>query len=58
LVGAIDFLRVCRSTLAESKTTIDELYAWQFHGPMLRDIAGRAPTSHRSRDAGALQRTP
>ena len=54
-VGAIDFLRVCRSTLAESKTTIDELYAWEFNGPFLRDFCGRMPPDGRRRDAGALQ---
>ncbi|MFW6218443.1 MAG: LamG-like jellyroll fold domain-containing protein, partial [Verrucomicrobiota bacterium] len=33
-VGAIDFLRVCHSTLEESKTSIEELFAWQYtHGP-------------------------
>ncbi len=56
LVGAVDFVRVTRSTLAESRTTIDELFTWQFDGPFLRDIAGNAPASGRSRDAGALQR--
>ena len=54
-VGAIDFLRVCRSTLAESQTTIDELYAWEFNGPFLADFAGRLPATGQSRDAGALQ---
>jgi len=58
LVGAIDFLRVCRSTLAGSRTTIDELYAWQFHGPMLRDFTGRAPAVGLSRNAGALLGIP
>jgi hypothetical protein len=40
LAGAVDFLRVCRSTLAESKTSIEELYAWEFNGPALRDFCG------------------
>jgi hypothetical protein len=52
--GAIDFLRVCRSTLAESKTTIDELFTWEFNGPALRDFAGRLPAPGQPRDAGAL----
>jgi hypothetical protein len=52
--GAIDFLRVSRGTLADAKTTIDELYAWQFDGPFLRDFAGAAPKGPR-RDAGALE---
>jgi len=54
-VGAIDFLRVCRSTLAESKTSIDELYAWEFNGPFLRDFTGRRPPAGSRRDAGAIQ---
>ncbi len=52
LVGAIDFLRVCRSTLAESKTSIAELYAWEFDGPALRDFCGNKPAG--MRDAGAI----
>jgi len=52
-VGAIDFLRVCRSTLSESKTTIDELYAWEFNGPFLRDFTGHSPANGK-RDAGAI----
>ena len=39
--GAIDFLRIARGTLADSKTTIEELYAWEFHGPFLSDFTGR-----------------
>ena len=52
LAGAVDFLRVCRSTLAESKTTIEELYAWEFDGPALRDFLGNKPAG--KRDAGAI----
>jgi hypothetical protein len=52
--GAIDFLRVARTTLAESKTSIEELYDWEFDGPFLRDFAGKAPTG-KCRDAGALE---
>ena len=54
LNGAVDFLRVCRSTLAESKTTIDELYTWEFHGPQLGDFGSTKPISGK-RDAGAVQ---
>lgn len=53
LAGSIDFLRVCRSTLAESKTCIGELYAWEFNGPALRDFCGNP--SNGKRDAGALE---
>jgi len=53
--GAMDFLRVCRSTLAESKTSIEELYAWEFDGPFLRDFTGKTPADGK-RDAGAIGR--
>jgi len=52
--GAIGFLRVARSSLAESKTSIEELYDWEFAGPFLRDFAGKEPGKH-GRDAGAFQ---
>jgi hypothetical protein len=45
LNGAIDFLRIARGTLADSKTTIDELFDWEFHGPFLSDFTGRARPS-------------
>ncbi|MBM4017031.1 MAG: LamG domain-containing protein [Planctomycetes bacterium] len=54
LAGAIDFLRIARGTLADAKTTIEELYEWEFNGPFLRDFAGRPPAGPR-RDAGALE---
>ncbi len=38
--GKVDFLRVCRGTLADAETTIEELYAWQFDGPFLKDFMG------------------
>ncbi len=38
--GAIDFLRIARGTLADSGTTIEELYAWEFNGPFLDDFTG------------------
>jgi hypothetical protein len=41
LDGAIDFLRIARGTLADAKTTIEELYAWEFSGPFLDDFTGR-----------------
>lgn len=56
LKGAVDFVRVCRSTLAESLTSIDELYAWEFNGPFLRDFCGNAPAG--KRDAGAMELVP
>jgi hypothetical protein len=53
--GTIEFLRICLGTLADARTDIDELYAWQFYGPCLRDFTGREP--HGRRDAGALEKT-
>jgi len=41
LDGAIDFMRLARGTLADAKTTIDELYDWEFNGPFLEDFTGR-----------------
>jgi hypothetical protein len=41
LNGAIDFLRLARGSLADSKTTVEELYAWEFNGPFLDDFTGR-----------------
>ncbi len=52
--GAMDFLRVCRGTLRDAETTIEELYAWQFDGPQFRDFVGRAPADGK-RDAGAIE---
>ncbi len=56
LDGAIDFLRIAHGTLADADTTIEELYAWEFDGPFLRDFAGRRPTGKR-RDAGAIEKS-
>ncbi len=41
LDGTVDFLRIARGTLADSRTTVEELYAWEFHGPFLYDFTGR-----------------
>ncbi|NLF39646.1 hypothetical protein GX586_09390 [bacterium] len=51
----LDFLRIALGTLADAKTTIDELYAWQFDGPQFRDFCGNAPVAQR--DAGAIELT-
>ena len=51
-IGSLDFLRIALSSLAESKTSIEELYAWEFDGPFLRDFSGRKPVGKRA--AGAL----
>ncbi|MFW5829350.1 MAG: LamG domain-containing protein [Planctomycetota bacterium] len=53
LSGAIDYMRVCRGTLADAETSIEELYAWQSDGPFRYDSAGKAPIGRR--DAGALE---
>lgn len=53
LKGALDFLRIARGTLADSHTTIEELYAWEFSGPFLDDFLGaRRPAD--GGEAGAI----
>lgn len=52
--GIMDFMRISKGTLAEAKTTIEELYKWQFDGPFLYDFAGNSPVGQR--DAGALEK--
>ncbi|MDD4191436.1 MAG: laminin G domain-containing protein, partial [Mangrovibacterium sp.] len=52
--GTLDFLRIGLGTLADSRTDIDELVAWQFRGPFLKDFAGNEPAG--KRDAGALEK--
>ncbi|MFW6286337.1 MAG: LamG domain-containing protein, partial [Candidatus Sumerlaeota bacterium] len=54
LAATIDFLRVTRGSLADSRTTIDELRAWQFDGPFLEDFTGQKPADGK-RDAGAIE---
>ena len=49
--GTLDFLRIAQGTLADADTTIEELYAWEFDGPQMRDFAGR---KSEARDAGAV----
>lgn len=39
--GAIEFMRIARGTLADSRTSIEELYAWEFGGPFLNDFIGK-----------------
>ncbi len=55
LHGAMDFLRVAHGTLAQAKTTIEELYTWQTDGPARYDLAGNAPVGQR--DSGTLEAT-
>jgi hypothetical protein len=52
--GSIAYLRVARASLAESRTSIEELYDWEFDGPFLRDFCGR-DIGATPRYAGALQ---
>jgi len=52
--GTYEFLRISLGTLRDAKTTIDELYAWQFNGPFLRDFTGNK--TKEKRDAGALEK--
>ena len=51
--GQLDFLRVSRGNLSDAETDIDELYAWQFHGPFLRDRHGFV--EGKQRDVGAVE---
>lgn len=55
LDGTFEFMRIAHGTLADSRTTIEELLEWQFNGPALRDMRGSA-SKGRGRDAGALER--
>ena len=57
LNGEIDFLRIARGTLADSKTTIEELYAWEFDGPFLYDFTGHKRPSTGGA-AGAIDDVP
>jgi len=53
LAGTIDFARVSLGSLADARTTIEELCEWQFKGPFLRDFLGNPPVGRR--DAGAIE---
>jgi hypothetical protein len=53
LAATFDFLRVARGTLGDSRTTIEELYEWEFDGPFLKDFFGNASAEGR-RCAGAM----
>ena len=53
LSGAVDFARIALGTLADARTTIAELYAWEFDGPQNRDFTGAKPIG--KRDAGAIE---
>jgi hypothetical protein len=57
LNGVIDFMRIARGTLADSKTTIGELYAWEFNGPFLYDFTGRKRPAGGG-EAGAIDGLP
>ena len=57
LNGAIDFMRIARGTLADAKTTIDELYAWEFNGPFLYDFKGHMRPADGG-EAGAIDCPP
>jgi Concanavalin A-like lectin/glucanases superfamily len=56
LHGAIEFLRLARGSLADARTTIEELYAWEFNGPFLYDFNGRQRGGHGGA-AGAIDET-
>jgi hypothetical protein len=52
--GTVDFLRISKGTLADARTSIEELYKWELDGPFLRDFAGKLPLG-KARDAGAIE---
>ncbi len=56
--GTIDYLRVARGTLADARTSIGELYKWEFDGPFLKDFRGNSPPTGARRDAGAYEYAP
>lgn len=56
LAGAIEFLRIARGTLADSRATIEELYAWQFGRPFLYDFTGSRRRSGRCAGCGRFHR--
>ncbi len=53
LAGAIDYARICRGTLADAQTTIEELHTWQTDGPARYDYKFRPPVGRR--DVGAIE---
>ena len=53
LNGELEFMRICLGTLKDARTSIEELYTWQFDGPVSRDFAGNKANG--KRDAGALE---
>ncbi len=53
LAGTLEFARIALGTLTDAKTTIQELYAWQFDGPFLRDWNDRK-AGEGQRAAGAI----
>ena len=53
LKGTVEFMRISLGTLKDAKTSIEELYAWEFDGPFLRDFTSSKPKG--KRDAGALE---
>ncbi|MEI6168928.1 MAG: LamG-like jellyroll fold domain-containing protein [bacterium] len=56
LAVTLDFLRMARGTLADARTTIGELYAWQFAGPQFQDFCGTPRTGKGA--AGAILMGP
>jgi Concanavalin A-like lectin/glucanases superfamily len=56
LDGALDFLRIAQGTLSDADTTIEELYAWEFDGPQMRDFTGHKPIG--ALNAGAIEFAP
>jgi hypothetical protein len=53
LSGTIEFARISLGTIADARTSIEELFTWQFDGPQHRDFLSKKPNG--KRDAGALE---
>jgi hypothetical protein len=53
LPGTIEFARISLGTIADARTSIEELFTWQFDGPQHYDFLGKKPNG--KRDAGALE---
>jgi hypothetical protein len=57
LAGAFGLPRIAQGTPADARTTIEELYAWEFDGPQYRDFCGVRRTDGKG-DAGAIEAAP
>lgn len=52
--GKLEFLRISKGTLLDAKTSIEELYKWEFDGPFFKDFSGKSTNGARQ-NAGAVE---